>query len=325
MLAGCAIPAATPLSARPPSTTSSAQVTTNLDAAVFVEPDDGPEPLLNELNAARSSIDVEMYLLTDRDVLVALEDAERRGVKVRMLLEEHPYGEGAGNESAYSRLQRDGIAVRWTDDRRYKLTHEKAAVIDRREALILTLNLTASAFSRNREYGVVDRTPDDVAEVASIFEADWSGGTYTPSQPDLVVSPNNSRDKLQAIMGQAATSLEVESEEVQDDGVEQALVAAEKRGVNVRLVLSPAAAGQTDTNAAGVALLKSGGAQVRYMSKPYVHAKIVLADGKTAFVGSENISHQSLDLNREVGLFLSGPAAVSRIASTFEQDWNSHS
>jgi phosphatidylserine/phosphatidylglycerophosphate/cardiolipin synthase-like enzyme len=74
-----------------------------------------------------------------------------------------------------------------------------------------------------------------------------------------------------------------------------------------------------------VALLKSGGAQVRYMSKPYVHAKIVLADGKTAFVGSENISHQSLDLNREVGLFLSGPAAVSRIASTFEQDWNSHS
>ncbi|MBV8084950.1 MAG: hypothetical protein JO247_09050 [Chloroflexi bacterium] len=300
-------------------------MTTNPDATVFVEPDDGPEPLLNELAGARSSVDVEMYLLTDKDVLVALEDAERRGVKVRALLEEHPYGEGAGNESAYSRLQRDGIAVRWTDNRRYKLTHEKAAVVDGREALILTLNLTASAFSRNREYGVVDRTPEDVTEVAAIFEADWSGTTYTPAQPDLVVSPMNSRDKLQAIIGQATSSLDVESEEVQDDSVEQALLGAEKRGVNVRVVLSPAAAGQTDANAGGVAFLKSGGVQVRYMSKPYVHAKIVLADRKTAFVGSENISHQSLDLNREVGLFVSAPAALQRIAATFEQDWNSRS
>jgi cardiolipin synthase A/B len=61
------------------------------------------------------------------------------------------------------------------------------------------------------------------------------------------------------------------------------------------------------------------------MRKPYVHAKIVLVDGQTAFAGSENVSSQSLDGNRELGVFLSQPAALSRMMAVFEQDWASHS
>jgi cardiolipin synthase len=298
-------------------------VAANPDAAIFVEPDDGPEPLLTELNGAAKSIDLEMYLLTDRMVLSALEAAERRGVRVRVLLEQHPFGEGQGNDASYDRLQRAGIATRWTN-RRFKLTHEKAAVIDGREVLILTLNLTASAFSRNRDYGVIDRSPADVTEAAAIFNADWDRTAYSPSQPDLVVSPDNARSRLRALVGQAGRELDVESEEVQDQGMEQELIAAAQRGASVRVVLSPAESGP-DANAKGVQHLTSGGVQVHYMRKPYVHAKILLADRQAAFVGSENMSAQSLDGNRELGLFLSQPASLSRMAATFEQDWSSHS
>ncbi|HLG72338.1 MAG TPA: phospholipase D-like domain-containing protein [Chloroflexota bacterium] len=298
-------------------------VAANSEARIFVEPDDGPEPLLAELNAAQKSIDLTMYLLTARPVESALETAERRGVKVRVLLEQHPFGEGAGNADAYARLQKGGVDVRWSNPR-FKLTHEKAAVVDGREALILTLNLTASAFTRNREYGAIVSTPEDVAEVQAIFDADWSRGSVAPSRPDLVVSPDNSRGKLEAIVGHAGRELDLESEEVQDADLEQALTAAASRGVNVRVVLSPAQSGP-DANAKGIAQLKSSGVQVRLMRKPYVHAKIVLADGQTAFVGSENISRQSLDANRELGLFLNNADALSRMQSTFEQDWGSHS
>ncbi len=306
-----------------PAPPSGALVAANADARIFVEPEDGHEPLLAELNAATRSIDLVMYLLTDRQVLSALEGAERRGVQVRALLEQHPFGQAAANDATYSRLQRAGIAVRWTSPR-FKLTHEKAAVIDRREALILTLNMTASAFSRNREYAAVDSTPEDVAEVGQLFEADRNGVSFTPSRPDLVVSPDNARAKLLAIIAQAARQLDLESEEMQDDGLEQALIASAGRGVNVRAVLSPAESG-TDANTKGLQRLQAGGVHVHLMRKPYVHAKIFVADGHTAFLGSENISRQSLDGNRELGLFLNEPGAVARIAATFEQDWNSRS
>jgi cardiolipin synthase len=310
-LAGCG--AAVPAAPGPP-------VAANPDVRVFVEPDDGPEPLLAEINGARKSIDLVMYLFSDRQVISALENAERRGVQTRVLLEQHPFGEGQGNAETFNRLERAGVAARWTSPR-FKLTHEKAAVIDGREALILTLNLTASAFSRNREYGAIDTTSDDVAEVGALFNADWNRTVYAPARPGLVVSPDNSRARLVALIGQASRQLDLESEEVQDEGLEQAIVAAARRGVSVRLVLSPAEAG-VDNNAKGVQRLKAGGVQVRYMKKPYVHAKMVIADGLTAFLGSENISAQSLDANRELGLFVAG-SAVTRLQTTFEQDWGS--
>ena len=317
-LTGCG-PAGSLLNAPQAAGPSVSSVPTNSEAELFVEPEDGPDPVVNELNAATRSVDVVVYLLTDKQVISALEAAQRRGVQVRVMLEQHPYGEGPGNGAVYDQLQRAGIATRWANPR-FKLTHEKAMVIDGREALILTLNLTASAFTHNREYGVIDRTLADVAETEALFNADWNRTGYSPVQPNLVTSPDNSRGRLMALLNQATKQLDVESEEIQDPGLEDAITAAAQRGVQVRLVISPPASGP-DTNAQGVSRLKSGGVQVRYLRKPYIHAKIFAVDGSVAFVGSENVSSQSLDGNRELGIFLSQPAALARLAQTFEQDW----
>jgi phosphatidylserine/phosphatidylglycerophosphate/cardiolipin synthase-like enzyme len=55
--------------------------------------------------------------------------------------------------------------------------------------------------------------------------------------------------------------------------------------------------------------------------KLYMHAKIIVVDGKTAFVGSENISTQSLDRNRELGIIVSDAGVFSTLQSTFQKDW----
>src|ERR671911_486309 len=47
---------------------------------VFIEPGDGRAPLLDEIRAARRSIDLEVYIVTDEIILEALEDARQRGV-----------------------------------------------------------------------------------------------------------------------------------------------------------------------------------------------------------------------------------------------------
>ncbi len=64
---------------------------------VFVQPDDGREPVLEELDAATCTIDISVYLLSDDDVITALGEAVDRGVLVRVMLEEHPFGGGGSH------------------------------------------------------------------------------------------------------------------------------------------------------------------------------------------------------------------------------------
>jgi len=71
-----------------------------------------------------------------------------------------------------------------------------------------------------------------------------------------------------------------------------------------------------------VATLLRGGVHVRYISVVYMHAKLMIADGSRAFVGSENFSANSLDNNRELGLLIAEPSAIMTLSQTFQQDWD---
>ena len=93
--------------------TNSTRATTLAVTGVFIEPGDGRAPLLDEIEAARQSIDLEVYIVTDEIILESLEEARRRGVDVRVILEEHPFGGGGGQDAIFARLEEAGIAVRW--------------------------------------------------------------------------------------------------------------------------------------------------------------------------------------------------------------------
>ena len=46
-----------------------------------------------------------------------------------------------------------------------------------------------------------------------------------------------------------------------------------------------------------------------------------MADGAQAFVGSQNLSATSLDLNRELGIIVKDPVSLARLTRTFEIDF----
>lgn len=291
------------------------------DVRLLVEPDDGKRRLTTPIRDAERSIDLTMYLLTDHTLIHDLEYAAASGVRVRVLLEPAPFGDGASsrsaNQSAYDQLYAADIPVRWSS-RRYLLTHQKTMTIDGATAYILTMNYTRSAFTSNREFAVIDKVPADVAEAEAIFNADWRGGTPALPDPNLLVSPVNSRARLLALLARARESIEVYAEEVQDAEIEDALVAAAHRGARVRLISNAGDA----SNARGIARLQQGGVQVHLVTSPYIHAKMVLVDGRWAFVGSENFSPASLDHNRELGVLIDDPDALARLQDTFGQDWS---
>ncbi len=74
----------------------------NTTLSLITEPQDGITPVLSIINNATSSIELVMYELTDTQIEQALVAAQRRGVSVRVLLNEGYYGApSTANTSAY--------------------------------------------------------------------------------------------------------------------------------------------------------------------------------------------------------------------------------
>ena len=295
---------------------------------VIVEPDAGEHPITDAITSAKKSVWLEIYLLTDRNVIRALEEAANRGVDVRVMLEPHPFGGGGSPARTMDQLKAAGAKVEASSPS-FALTHEKGMIIDGTAAYIMTSNFSRAALGgssgsssfRNREYDVVDTNPQDLQAVSAIFQADWDRTIAQLNDSNLVVSPVNSRNAFTTLISSAHSTLLVEAEEMNDPGIEQALANAAQHGIKVQVILPSPSGSGSSSNSNGIATIKQGGVQVREDPRLYMHAKIIVVDGQKAFVGSENISTQSLDRNRELGILVSDAGVLHTLSQTFQQDW----
>lgn len=288
---------------------------------LYVQPGAENTAIVSAINQARQSIRLKIYLMTDDAIIRALKDAQARGVDVRVMVEPKPCcDESSNNTALYNDLKAGGIDVRYTNPT-FKLTHEKTLVVDDALAFVMTSNLVRSAFTQNREYQVLTRVAADVAEVAAVFDADWNRTAPDLSQARLVWSPNNSRAAILKLIDGAQRRLDLEQLEVQDDEVVGRLAEAAKRGVQVRVLAAAPIEGQTDLNQPFLQRLEAAGAQVRRLDKPVLHAKVILADGERALIGSINLTPQSLDFNREAGILVEDPRAIQTLAAAMVDDW----
>lgn len=176
---------------------------------LVVEPEDGVKPLLDLIASAREEILVKMYLWTPSrmDVVEALGEAARRGVRVRVLLEREPSGGRVDPRS--SRPLKRGGGGQAHHALPLRLRARKSLVVDRKRAWVGTMNLTGSSFAANREYALILDDPAQVAEIAKVFEADWEGERLDLSQALLVWAPSrvlggvkegNARETLLALI-----------------------------------------------------------------------------------------------------------------------------
>ena len=326
LLAGCrptgdatepAAAAGVVATSKPAARPTAATVATGLQLVVL--PDVGEDAFLQAIASAQRTIRLKIYLITLDEVVDALKEAARRGVVVQVMIEPEPEGGGDSNRLAFEELRSAGIDVRNTPGA-FRLSHEKSLVVDDQRAYIMTHNLTYSSFNKNREYRVEVDDLALVTEVAQVFDDDWSRRQPDLSRSLLVWSPDNSRERLTGLIDSAQTSLDLEQNSLLDEDLIDQLIAAAHRGVAVR-VITPDIDNPADREMVQVDRLLAGGAQVAFLDTPYVHAKTILADGKAAFVGSQNFSVSSIDSNRELGIIFDDAAAINRLASTFVKDW----
>ena len=287
--------------------------------SVLVEPAAGIAPIYRLIIAARHSVEMTMYECADVTAEQALAADAARGVRVQVILDGGSYDRSL-NQPAFSYLAGHGVAVRWAS-REFDLTHEKAIVVDGATAAVMTLNLESRYYSSTRDFAVIDSQPADVRAIAATFAADWAGRPIAPQggSGDLLWSPG-AQAALVSLIDGAQRSLDVENEEMDSAAIEDALAAAARRGVAVRIVMT---ADSEYTSA--LRSLAAAGVRVRLYpnsaSALYIHAKLVVADGARAFVGSQNFSTASLQYNRELGLLSADPVVIAPLEATFNGDF----
>jgi phosphatidylserine/phosphatidylglycerophosphate/cardiolipin synthase-like enzyme len=256
-------------------------------------------------------------------------------VDVRVILEVQPYIPATPphcdappamdvNKKAREALVAGGVKVKYSSPK-FKYTHEKSMVIDGSTAYIMTTNFTGSAFQNNREYVIVSREPADVAEVANVFVADWEERWYTPVNPNIVLSPSNSRAQIRSLLQSATKSIAIEVEFASDPELIGILGEKARNGVDVTIMMSAQGKDKCtggDINADEAKMLADVGVRkVAFMKKLTLHAKAIVVDAQRAYVGSENLSANSLDNNREMGILVSDRRVVAKVLDTIKKDW----
>ncbi|MGZ3797801.1 MAG: phospholipase D-like domain-containing protein [Pseudobdellovibrionaceae bacterium] len=297
-----------------------------------ITPQDRHEPILEAIETAQKTLDIVNFHLSDMEVVRALIEASQRGVQVRIILDSSILSKNIKAQNIADELKKSDVQVKPSSNK-FSITHEKTLVIDNKLAFITTINLVTTSAS-TRDFGLITQDPDVIAEINSVFNADWSNadsnGDFTPSlsQSRLVWSPINSTQKLKELIQSAQSTIDLDVENFGDKEIQDALIARAIAGVQIRTLTPGCIPGDNPLrNRQYLEAMGASGIQNRVMAAisdsvhPYMHAKMIIVDNKTFYIGSENFSYNSLEKARELGIITDNNELSTQLENVFAQDW----
>jgi len=139
----------------------------------------------------------------------------------------------------------------------------------------------------------------------------------------LIVMPDDTAKPILDAINGATKSLRVKMFLFSDPSLLAAVIAARKRGVNVRIMLNPARRDGQSENTDSRKQLAAGGVEVIDSNPAYdvTHEKSMVVDDETAFVKSLNWDTKNLTLTRDYAVVTSHAHEVAEIVACFEADW----
>jgi phosphatidylserine/phosphatidylglycerophosphate/cardiolipin synthase-like enzyme len=136
-----------------------------MDIQVYFSPKGGcTEAVVTSLKGAKSNVLVQAYSFTSAPIAKALVEAEKRGVKVQVILDKSQRTEKY-NEADF--LVHEGVPT-WIDAK-HAIAHNKIMIIDGKTVLTGSFNFTKAAENNNAENLLVIQDPT----LAAKYTANW--------------------------------------------------------------------------------------------------------------------------------------------------------
>jgi phosphatidylserine/phosphatidylglycerophosphate/cardiolipin synthase-like enzyme len=139
---------------------------------LVVAPTNARDKLIQLIQSAKTSVDVEGEELSDYKIVNALTAAVKAGAKVRVVLSDNP--PAAAQSTAVAQLKAGGVQVVSVAN---PYIHAKALVADGARAYVGSENFTTSSLQYNRELGLITGNAASAAKVSQTIAADFAAGT----------------------------------------------------------------------------------------------------------------------------------------------------
>jgi cardiolipin synthase len=272
---------------------------------LIVQPEDGVVPVVSGIRKAKKSIDMPIFRLDHIEVDKAIKSAVKRGVTVRTLIAHTNSGGEKGLRKLEQRLLATGATVSRTADDLVRY-HNKFMIVDETTLFVYGFNYTHLDIDRSRSFGIVTNNKRLVQEAMKLFEADFNRRPYTPGLKSFLVSPENARAGLAGLLRGAKQQLLIYEVRITDNAMVRILKERAKAGVMIRVM------GKLQNKDLDAEIEKFPGK---------LHARVIIQDGRRAFLGSQSLRRLELDERREVGVIITDSQIVRELVSTFESDW----
>jgi len=150
---------------------------------IFSRSTSGAEVIEELIRAATISIAAALYRLANPRLVAALGEAARRGVSIRLCLNDNDHYEE--NRAAQAALATSGIAYRLLQGKagNGSKMHHKFVVLDGQTVATGSYNWTMESEERNYENLILLRAPELAIAYLREFEALWKEGSGPPSLP----------------------------------------------------------------------------------------------------------------------------------------------
>lgn len=137
---------------------------------IYFSPQGGcQEAIIREIDQAKKTIDVAMYYFTSKPLAEALIRAERRGVRVRVYLDE---SQKTAKCSKVKELETGGCEIKFEDGP--GLMHNKFCIIDKRVVITGSYNWTSAAERKNDETVLIIFEEDVARTFVEKFKEYWN-------------------------------------------------------------------------------------------------------------------------------------------------------
>lgn len=133
--------------------------------------------IIREIDHAQEKIDVAVYAINNGKIVDALKNAQRRGVKIRILTDKVQAGI---KSSLVKKMYADGFNVRVNS--KHKIQHNKFAIFDDKVIFTGSFNWTNSASEKNSENCLFAiNEPDAIKHYQKQFAKLWQMNTKAKS------------------------------------------------------------------------------------------------------------------------------------------------
>src|SRR5580692_3792795 len=146
------------------------------------------------------------------------------------------------------------------------------------------------------------------------------GTAHAASNLSLVILPDQGENAIYNFVNSATSSIDVTIYELNDLTLENDLVAREKAGATVRVILDQA---QKSYNTAAYNLLTAGGVGVVYSSTSftYTHQKTITVNNDESYISTGNFDNTYYATSRDYGVLDTNASDVSAIVAVFNADY----